>query len=524
MGIFWDIAKGAAKGLGSTISTIGEIGDAALSKTVGAGIAALTGDKGASTPVGLNSTEKNLERVTGKKDLLTPTNTAQKIGYGAEQIGEFFLPGGIAGKAASTASKLVKSAKVAEEVVTKVAPKIPEAVSLVQKTLKLGTKIAPQVASDTATALQQTGDTKEAGMTGVISAGFGAASPVVKWLGTNIASKAPRIINSLIKPLSKEFEFGKNAGAGVVKEGVKGATIGSFYDNLVAKRKEIGTLIGEKLSKVKDVKVDVTPAVNSLDEAIKKANKQGEAALATRLREVKNALVSEFDEATGEAIGSKDLVMSPENARKFKTEIGEAIRWTGQAFDNDVNQARVNVYRQINDAIDAAVPGVKDLNARYADIFSAETSMKRTRDIIERQNLAGLIPTGVGAAVGTTASLASGDTGLTAVGKGLLAGAATKFGGSALAKTYGLAPTVSTVGKIVEKSPFINPALAGLSGKVAGAVADTGATQQEPTRSKAEILQATQPEKYQQFVSEMKQSGFSEEEIKAFIEAQDITQ
>jgi len=80
-----DVAIGAAKGLGHTVTGMGNLarkvpGVAALDRVV--------------APVEFNT---------------TPTNTAQQVGFTGEQLGEFFLPTGVAGKGA-LAADVAKSA------------------------------------------------------------------------------------------------------------------------------------------------------------------------------------------------------------------------------------------------------------------------------------------------------------------------------------------------------------------------------------------------------------------------------
>jgi len=339
--MYRDVPIGALKGLGSTVKSVANIGGAVMDKALG-------------TLSGSTLFEDNKKKLApGMANIdaaLKPEGVGQQLGFAGEQIGEFFLPGGVVGRATSFASKALKGAGAVGEA-TKLASVAPRALSFAQRALAVGKKAVPQALSDASTSLQQTGDAKEAAMTGGVSAVLGASAPLVKWLGKKITSESSRVINSLVRPISKEFEFGRNAGAGVVREGVSGATRESFYNNLISKKDELGGLIGEKLAGASDKVVDVTPAINSIDDFVKKANKAGDSALATRLRDIKNAMISQFDETTGEVVGKKSLTMSPENARILKTEIGEAMRWTGQAFDNDINQARAGVYRGINNII-----------------------------------------------------------------------------------------------------------------------------------------------------------------------------
>lgn len=78
-----DVALGAAKGVGNTVYGLGK----------------LVHDY---TPIGRisDAIQPGAFEDKNKPPELTPTNTAQKVGQAAEQVGEFFLPTGMAGKAA----------------------------------------------------------------------------------------------------------------------------------------------------------------------------------------------------------------------------------------------------------------------------------------------------------------------------------------------------------------------------------------------------------------------------------------
>lgn len=71
-----DLAIGAAKGVGSTVTALGDL---------------------ARKVPGVSSLDKVMAPIEFST---TPTNTAQSIGKGAEQIGEFLIPAGMARKAA----------------------------------------------------------------------------------------------------------------------------------------------------------------------------------------------------------------------------------------------------------------------------------------------------------------------------------------------------------------------------------------------------------------------------------------
>lgn len=82
-----DVVTGAAKGLGSTVYGLGKV----------------VHDY---TPIGRISDAIQPGAFDSKPAELEPAGTAQKVGYGAEQLGEFFVPGGAAGRFAKAGEAL----------------------------------------------------------------------------------------------------------------------------------------------------------------------------------------------------------------------------------------------------------------------------------------------------------------------------------------------------------------------------------------------------------------------------------
>lgn len=316
---------------------------------------------------------------------LVPQGTAQKVGFAGEQMAEFLLPGGAATKAGKGLG-LAKNAGL------------------------------QALAAGGVGAAQSGGDPTET----AIAAGAGAAGAPLGVAGEWLAQKVPpRIINSLIKPISKEFRFGRNPGSGVVDEGIMAPTIGKLQEKVSAKLQTVGETIGTMLDTEAANKklIDLAPMLAPLDAAATKATRMGETALAERLTALKEA-----------PMFSEKPLVTPKEAAEVKKLLGESTRWTGQAFDADLNKAKVAVYRLINDAIDQAVPGVKVQNARYANLLSALKSVERQTDIMQRANVMNLM---------------SGITGLGTFGatgdpeKGLAVGLGTKALGSTAGKTVG---------------------------------------------------------------------------------------
>ena len=72
------ITIGALKGVGSTLSGLSSLGQKGLEKTIGAGL-------GVDRPV-------KTAGEMAKDKFFTPKGMAQKVGFGAEQLAEWFVP------------------------------------------------------------------------------------------------------------------------------------------------------------------------------------------------------------------------------------------------------------------------------------------------------------------------------------------------------------------------------------------------------------------------------------------------
>ena len=180
---------GALKGAGSTVLGIGELGTKTLGRLVGADVA------------GTAEFAKQQRDTT-----LKPEGMAQGAGFLAEQVGEFFVPGGAVSKstkALETASTLVKTAEKA--------PQIMKAAETVAKT---ASRVVPQAAADVAVSAAQTGgDTEQMKRTGQFSVIGGVAGQVaskgLKGFGNWLFQKTvPGTPAELARDIGKNVDVG----------------------------------------------------------------------------------------------------------------------------------------------------------------------------------------------------------------------------------------------------------------------------------------------------------------------------
>lgn len=183
--LFNDIPTGVVKGAASTIKGAANLGGKIFSPI----------DRlipGMDTTNAADKLQSVAEDKLGVEQgsLLKPSNLGQKIGFGGEQIGEFFIPGGIASKV----GKAVEGARILEK-----APKV------IQKAVPFLTKMGTEgLLSAGQTALQEGDVNGKSGTAFVAGAATpiisGAVSKVSKFLPENMWSK---VLNRTAKQIEK---------------------------------------------------------------------------------------------------------------------------------------------------------------------------------------------------------------------------------------------------------------------------------------------------------------------------------
>ena len=321
---------------------------------------------------------------------------------------------------------------------------------------KIGAGVLAGEVFDIALNLQQ-GKTGKEALTPGLGAIIGGGIPAIG-VGKNVVvrfgeRRAPTVINSLVKPLLKDFSYGKDPGRAVAEEGI----VANNFDDLIEKirntRLNVGKSLGELSQKLStEPVIKISQDLNPLDKAIKIAAKQNNPTLANRLNSVKRAITEvlepELDEVGNLTIvsrGSKDLEnLTFKQVRSILTEIGDMTQFTGNISDDKlVNSALKQVYGGIKktslDFAKAVNPGLAQqfskFTEKYADLHSAEIATKYRDKIVERQNLIGFSPRNIGIASGLITAVATGGATIPSVLVGLSVAVADELAGTPWFKT-----------------------------------------------------------------------------------------
>ncbi len=353
-----------------------------------------------------------------------PSNPWQTGGKLAENAAEFFLPSG----------PIAEGMKGVEAVTA--ASKLP---TLAKGALNLGARAGMEAAGAGAVTAAQTGDSGQAATNAAIAGAVPLAGAVVNPFKEFLATKlSGRMMNNLIKPLGKEFSFGKNPGQRVASEGITANSMDELAAKITRVKDETGTAIGQAIDSVPPTTVqDVEPLIKEpLRIAKLKAIKSGDKELFNRLTDIENGLTQDFAEQNGKlaATGNKNLAMPVKDIQALKQQVGGDMTWTGQAFDDQVNKVRSQIYHNLDMVVDKNVPGIDKLNSKYADLLSAEKAVERRKQIIQRLAMLPLTETMVGLAAGI-ASQAHGNDLTTSGINALVFSLATKGARSTTAQT-----------------------------------------------------------------------------------------
>lgn len=372
-----DIGTGAAKELGSTGIGIGSIGRV-FQKGLSKGVDALFGTEGFGLS-GESVFDKGSDKQVRAQEFLTPEGGAEKTGAFLTEAATFAVPGTQASKATKGAGLLRRAGALA--------------------------------ASDAGAAATQAGElNREAVDAGIIAAAFpvaGRAGSLVGGVLPSGADAGARVVNSLIKPLLKDFSYGANPGRAVAEAGITANSLDDLAVGIRNVRQETGQQIGDIVSQ-STARFDANDSFKAIDEAIVEAQKspRTNAAIISRLQNLKDDLL----QAGEDGIPTRQLNdLSASELFELKKDIGDLTRWTGNATDDEiVNKALKQTYGRIKGQLDENVEGISELTTKYADLRSAEIATQYRDKIAARQNLISFSGAQLGTVAAVTSAMVSG--------------------------------------------------------------------------------------------------------------------
>lgn len=364
--------RGFGMGIAKTAFGASKIGENML-KTVGR----ITMSKAAEEKFGINkpTASEQLQGAIEQKSnmqpgsLFTPQSTAENVGFVAEQIAEFLVPGAASSKLGKAAGGLAKGARAA-------------------RALRVGTAAATEGAlGGGITAIQKGKFDEDAKTAALISAAFpvlGELSRTVFKTGTEKLAKSIQK-RGVIKPLAKDIEDGFKID-NVFKYNL-GGNLDDVFTKSTQKINGLARELGENL-RSSNAAVNLNTVLDQTRKSLV-GGKAGNFGNINATKRVLQQLQGEVYETAGKN-GLVDLV----DATTVKQGAGRKGAWTFGSSDPDssaIEKVYTTFYRHLKEAIEKSAPKeVATINKQLSELIPIQNAVLRRIPVAERQNILNL--------------------------------------------------------------------------------------------------------------------------------------
>jgi len=218
-----------------------------------------------------------------------------------------------------------------------------------------------------------------------------AANDVVARAGQSLEKGATVPGNSLLRATNpKSFLYGKNPGRVLIDEPIKPTTsienlqtqisnAGDVVDRQVRDGLTDPTVAAKKLRPDLVIDQTISDALNNLSNEKGLRNRQG---VIDAIQTLRNDVMFRHD-STGTIVGSlRNMDLCAREVSELKKSNDKSTKWDVKPGSVDpeiagyVNDVRKQLYGKLNDMVDQAAPGTKNLNARYGNIIEAERLLR----------------------------------------------------------------------------------------------------------------------------------------------------
>lgn len=350
-----DVLTGQLKGIADTALSVASSGSNILEKGYNATIGKLTGKKAFQG--------SKFAEDSRNTPAIQPENTAQKIGFGTEKIGEFLAPSGA----------VSKGAKVAEAALD--ASKLP---AFLRGAAKVVAGAGLEGAANAGVTAAQGGsakDVEQSALLGAASATAGKAiGSIADRLGNFVFSRTvPTTINQSAKDLSKGLDIGdsiSNTGVSLTRKSL----LQKIRQQAAGLGKELDSSLDEHIinSENKVVSIDdiISSVKSKLDDKTLGKKMQISPVDVSSARDAVLSRLDEYKKMYG------DTPLNVKNLQEIKVSLGDGLESTyKKALDAPMKAKALTdvvVRSQIRKSIEEAVPSVNGLNKQLAPLLEAE--------------------------------------------------------------------------------------------------------------------------------------------------------
>jgi hypothetical protein len=191
------------------------------------------------------------------------------------------------------------------------------------------------------------------------------------------------MINSLIKPAQKAFNFGKNPGVQVVREKITANNMEDLGTKVKTALEDASNKLKQRIGLAKSLggTADYSDMLKPIDEAIARAK---------RLPKTYEELITRLENAKSDLLQNRDLSkLRPEEAVQLKRDIGDVAKWTKEGTDDETaNKALKQAYHSVKTKLETTIPGIKAENERLANLITADVAISKRSNMLQKSDLA----------------------------------------------------------------------------------------------------------------------------------------
>jgi len=352
--------KGAGKGVLSTSVGISSLAEKGLTKIMPKSLENVFGIGG----------QQTIAQQLIPEQYRTPQGTAEKVGFGAEQIAEFLIP----------STKIAKAEKLATGVI--------KGTGLLSKVGKVAVRSGIEVGVVGGQRALQKGDIDNDVKTTVIVAGlFPVAGAVYSGIKQSFLTKiGQKIQATVIRPTAKDLQNGFSiSNVNKYKVG------GSLKDTITKTHIKLNDLSNQLSAKLKEsnVSLKLNNVYQETADTLSKSKTQNFGDIGAVNRVLKN-LQGEITEVAGKN-GLVDLV----EANAIKRGAGTKGAWSFGRFEPDANATELvydTFYNKLKTAIEKAVPEgeIKFINKQMSELIPISNAALRRLPVEQRNNVISL--------------------------------------------------------------------------------------------------------------------------------------
>lgn len=294
-----------------------------------------------------------------------------------------------------------------------------------------------------------------------------ATAGIGKTLGLAATKLGPaagrRIVQSIIKPVKGELQFGKDPVGAVLGEKIVGNSLDDYLKNVSGRKAELMSGVESQLASSTKT-VGINEITSLLD------NEMGRLKRSVGITN-KDALMGRIETLQAEILDrypNKQLTLPEVHA--LRREIDDTIpRFTSEAIEQEANKYKYQFRSGLNRLIEDRAPGVKQANRRVSELIDVENALNRrilqagNAPVGQGATTLGTIGGLAGAAIGGPAGVIPGSLGGAAAGmaKNLLGSTAAKTRAARALNRFGKKDRV-TLKQAMQTDPDIAPVLSEL--------------------------------------------------------------